>query len=589
MRSNASDDPRIARFGVFEADLNAGELRKRGSRLRLQDRPFRILEVLLERPGAIVTRQELRERLWSSDTFVDFEHGLNAAINKLREALGDTAASPRYIETLPKRGYRFIADVSGTGVRSSGDARSLLAVLPFRNVSGDPSQDLFIDGLTREMTIRVGRLCTQKVAVIASQSALHVCDGDRRVDRIAGALGADYLLDGDVRRYDGRVRISAQLIDVGKGTFLWAESFDRDARDEFSIQREVAAHVAGALAIELLPDPSAEKPVSCWKDPVARESFLQGRYWLNQRTPDALRRAFVAYETATSREPESAEAWACLAETRVLFVAYGLASPARAFPEACQDVLRAITLDPTVPDGHMILAAVRHRHDRDWAEAASGYERALGLDPSCSVVRHLYAQYLSHVGRHDEAIATIREARRIDPLSLIVRAEEACLLTNAGRFEEAAEAARRTLDLDDRFAVAAHSLFRALHQLGRRREALEAARYAARYSGGTPYIRAGLGVAAAAAGRREEARAQVAALEAACAAMYVSPVQIARVKSALGDSDAALELLERGEREHAVEIAEIAADPEWDPLRRQPRFRELVARLGFPAGARRAV
>jgi TolB-like protein len=571
-------EPRIVRFGVFEADLDAGELRRRGRRVRIQDQPFRILEVLLNAAGSVVTRDELRARLWAGDTFVDFEHGLNAAINKLREALGDTASSPRYIETIPRRGYRFLVALDGES-RPGRARRAMLLVLPFRNASGDPAEEFFSDGLTTEMTIRLGRLSPERLAVIATSSSLRFRSADRPAERIAREVGADHVLEGSVRRHDGRVRISAQLWTVADKVHLWANSYDREMCDEFEIQRDVAAQVAGALALEFAP---AATHAPAPTDPQTHELLLRARHFLGQRTPETLAKALACFRAAVARDPQSATAHCGLAECYALFVYYGLMSPREAYPKAKEAALTALGLDPTVEDAHTTLALVRHRFEWDWAGALEAFEQSIRLNASCSTARHLFSQYLSHIGRHAEALATIAEARRLSPLAQIIGAEEACALVNARRFDEAELAVRRVLELDDRFAVAHNSLFRAARAAGRNELALECARRAVRDSGGTPYMLASLGVAAAQSGDIAAAREVLARLTGTEAA-YVSPVLSARVLVALGEHDRALDALEEGFASCASEMTEIQVDPEWDPLRDRAEFRSLIDRLGFPS------
>jgi TolB-like protein len=265
MRDGGSGRERVIRFGVFEADLDSGELRRRGSRVRMQDRPFRILAALIARPNEVVTRQELRETLWPADTFVDFEHGLDAAVNKLREALGDSAASPRFVETIPRRGYRFLAVPFSSGAAPSlTDERRRLAVLPFSNATADPANEPFCEGLTHEMVVRLGRLLRKSVGVIATRSVARYSSGDRSPDRVGRELGVDWILDGTLRRLNGRVWIGAQLIEVSGRTLLWADSWEGEASDEFALQRQIAIEVAGSLARDVLPpgvDPPPAEPM----------------------------------------------------------------------------------------------------------------------------------------------------------------------------------------------------------------------------------------------------------------------------------------------------------------------------------------
>lgn len=573
---------RVVRFGIFEADLEGAELRRRGSRVRIQERPFRILETLLSRPGEVVTRTELRERLWPKDTFVDFEHGLNAAMNKLRGALGDSASKPRFIETVPRRGYRFLASPWQPEAPAEIPAgRVMLAVLPFRNASADPQQELFTDGLTQEMVIRLGGLCRNRLGVIATPSVQRYRDGDRSPERIARELGVDYVLEGNVRRSNGRVRIGAQLVQVRDRTIVWADSLERDWRDEFVLQREVAAHVAGSLAVEFLPEEKVEpeRPIrnSDW-----RELYLMGRHWLGKRTPESLRRALDSFEKSAKVDPGCPLSLAAIAETLALGVEYGLYSPGEALPRARDCVLLALETDARAPDAYTTLAFLRHRWEWDWSAAESTYLKSLSMNPSCATALHQYGQFLSHVGRHDEGVDAVRRALVLDPYSLVIRSEEACLLVNAGRADEALEVSRRLNDMAPEFAVGWNSSARALLALHRWDEAVAAAETGVRGAGGTPYLRATLAVARAHAGDRDGAERTLHELRVGCSMGYYSPVLLARVHAALGDAAAAVGLLEKGYRTHAVEMSELAADPEWRVLRGEPRYEELLDRLAFP-------
>lgn len=581
MGSEALRQRRLIRFGVFEVDLDAGELRKRGSRVRLQDRPFRILEMLLERSGRVVTRQELRDRLWTQDTFVDFEHGLNAAMNKLRDALGDAASSPRFIETLPRRGYRFLVSPwSATGDLEVRAERSMLAVLPFRNAGEDPRHELFTDGLTQEMVIRLGRLCRSKLGIIATPSVQRYRNGDRAPERVGRELGVDFVLDGTVRRANGRVRIGAQLIQVRDRSVLWADSIERDATDEFAVQREVSTHVASALALEFLPDEPAprEAPVklSEW-----REVYLVGRHWLAKRTPDALRTALEYFRRAQGIDPDCAVTLASIAETLALGVEYGVFRPEAALPESKESVLLALEADPSVADAHMTLGFLKHRWEWDWIAAEEAYTRAVELNPSCSSALHNYAQFLSHRGRHDEAIDVLRRAIRLDPYSLVMRSEESCLLVNARRNDEAQTVIGRVLEMDPDYAVAWNSKARGLLAVGRFEQAVDAARRAVATAGGTPYVSATLGAALALSGHPHEARRLLAEMDPSCRSTFHSPVHIARVHAALGEEEAALGFLAEGLRIHALEMVQLRNDPELRSLQGKPAFEKIAAAVGL--------
>ncbi|MGH9330649.1 MAG: winged helix-turn-helix domain-containing protein, partial [Vicinamibacterales bacterium] len=395
------------RFGVFEFDPRVGELRRRGLKVRVRGRPLDILAILLERRGEVVTREQLRERLWPADTFVDFDHGLNAAVNKLREALGDTAENPRFIETLPRRGYRFIApveslqkpvevaapvgltagplmDVVSPEVRSQAPPRSqtrwkgiaiaatvaatvltaamwsgrsgppaaapsgkvLLAVLPFENLSGTPDQDYFSDGLTDELIAQLGGLAPERLGVIARTSTLQYKAAKKDIGQIGRELGVAYVLEGSVRRAGDRVRITAQLIQVADQTHLWAERYDRDVADVLGIQSEVAMKVASSLAMEILADRSARAaPARVFP---AFETYMRGRFYREQVTEDSVRRAISHFERAIELDPNYAAAHAALADCHRLLAAPGweVERPGDLLPRARTAADRALQIDP---------------------------------------------------------------------------------------------------------------------------------------------------------------------------------------------------------------------------------------------------
>jgi TolB-like protein len=256
MESAAMGDTRLAtghlRFGVFEVDFHARDLRKRGMRIRVEEKPFQILELLLERPGEMVTRKILRERLWP-ETFVSYDHNLNTAVTKLRELLGDSARSPRFIETVPRRGYRFIAPVEKP-TQAIAKGKTIVAVLPFEDLSGDRDQEAFVDALTEEMISQLSRLSPKRIGIIARTSAVQYKGSKKSIAEIAAELNVEYILEGSVRRQGECVRISAQLVEAQDQTHLWSATFDRELRDALSAQEDVARRVGEALAFELLPD-----------------------------------------------------------------------------------------------------------------------------------------------------------------------------------------------------------------------------------------------------------------------------------------------------------------------------------------------
>src|SRR3989441_11117751 len=279
----------VVRFGTFELHGQAGELLKDGIRIRLQEQPLQILQILLEEPGQVVTREQLRQRIWPSDTFVDFDHGINNAIKRLREALGDTAETPRYVETLPRRGYRFIGKIE----RETPKFRSL-AVLPLENLSRDPEQEYFAEGLTEALITTLAKI--GELRVVSRTSAMQYKGVHKPLREIARELEVDAIVEGTVLRVEDRIRITAQLIDAPKETHLWAESYERDLRDVLALQAEVAQAIAREIRVKLTPLDQARFAEVRAVDPDAYEAYLRGRYHWNRRNAEGLGKAIQYFQ-----------------------------------------------------------------------------------------------------------------------------------------------------------------------------------------------------------------------------------------------------------------------------------------------------
>ena len=368
-----STDARTVKFGSFELDVRLRELRTGSTRVRLQEQPFEILRLMLEHPGDVVTREQLRQRLWPAGTYVDFEHSLNAAVKRLRAALGDDAENPRFVETLPRRGYRFIARLGAPEAIApparTAVPRPRLAVLPFVNLSEDPSQDYFSDGLTEEMISQLGAVSRGRLAVVARWSSMVFKGTTRRVREIGETLRVDYLVEGGVRRDGERVRITVRLVETASETNLWSEVYDRELTDFLNVQTDVAARVARSLAMELTPSQDHAANYGA----AAYQAYLKGRYYWNKPFDEGVKEAVGFYQRALEASPSFGAAHAALARAHVCRAEFYHVLPRQALKEAEASAACALNIDPTLYEAHLALGDVRRMHDFDWSGAETSY------------------------------------------------------------------------------------------------------------------------------------------------------------------------------------------------------------------------
>ena len=588
--------PSVKRFGTFEVDLRARELRKGGIRIRLQDQPFEILAMLIERPGEVVTRDELRERLWPAGTFVDFEHSLNAAIKRLRGALGDDADNPRFVETLHRRGYRFIAAVESEGqpirnlhvvrpsTRPAPDSVNVrLVVLPFANLSNDPTQEYFSDGLTEEMITQIGRLCPGRLGVIARTSSMLFKRSGKSASEIGRELSADYLLEGSVRGEGDRIRITAQLIETRTEVHLWAETYDRSLGETLNLQTDVAAHIARSLAMELVPDQVDVLGRATPRRTEAYQAYLKGRYHWNRGSLEGVLSAISYYERALDLDPEFAAAHSAMARARIS-LANQSKEPGRAFLEQAKvSALRSIEIDPGISDAHLALAEIRRILEWNWRTAEDEYRTAIALSPSCESAHRFYAQFLAGLSRFGEAKAEVDRACDVDPFCLVVTTSAAWVRYAAGEFGTAVDRSRHVLDMDAGYMPARRILGAALLGGGRSDEAVVELTAATGHGDDEPISLAWLAHAKAVTGARDEAGAIVARLEAQAGHVYVPGYHLALAHTGLGNRDAAFALLAKACADREPGVVNLRVEPRFDPLRRDPRYADLLRMLRLPA------
>ena len=590
-----SASPQVIRFGPFEADLHAGELRRHGLRIKLQEQPFEILAMLLERPGDVVTREELQKKLWPTDTFVDFDHGLGSAINKLRQALGDSAENPRYIETLLKRGFRFIAVVErGRGAsgyfiwqrwhtRGAPQCKVMLVVLPFENLSRDPEQEFFSDGMTEEMITQLGGLEPQRLGVIARASAMQYKHSTKSAAQIGGELGVDYLLEGSARRAGGRVRITAQLIQVRDETHVWAEGYEGDLRDILKLQREVAAAVAREIQLKLTPQQQARLGSTRPVNPEAHEADLKGRFFWNKFTVEGLLRSQEYFQQAIDKDREYAPAYAGLATSYALQGNLSVLPPQEAYPKSKAAAARAIQLDETVSLAHSALGWPTMFYDRDWAGAEREFKRAIEINPSNAGAHQGHAFYFVVREQFDQALAEIQRAREFDPLSLIINSDVGFVEVFARQYDQALKQLQRTLEMDPNFPPAHWVLSYAYEAKGLFREAnaedLKAGALVRRNSSWVAEIQTAYDTS----GWRGSWRKRLELLLAARSkGEHIPPYWLAMTYIRLGERQKALDWLEQAVEERFYLVVFLKVDPQFDSLRDEPRFHALLRRIGLP-------
>jgi TolB-like protein/Flp pilus assembly protein TadD len=564
------------KFGTFQIDLRSRELRKHGMRIRIEEKPFQILELLLDHADQVVTRRTLREKLWP-DTYVGYEHNLNTAVNKLRELLGDSAQSPRYIETLPRLGYRFIAPVTKPGRSSSALEKKVLAVLPFENLSRDAEQEYFADGLTEEMISHLGRLNPKRLGVIARTSSIQYKATKKSIGEIAEELKVAYILEGSVRREGTRARVTAQLIETRDQTHLWSASYDRDLRDILSVQADVARQVGRALSLELLSQGTSKSPTFA---PAPHEAYLRGRFYFGQRTEDGLKKAISSFETALSVEPNCARSYSGIADCCCLLSWFGALTPKIAGQRAASAATRAIEIDASLSESHASLALVHFWYDWNWEAAEEEFLRAIELNPSYTSAYQWYAAYLNTQGRFEEAQRVQKSARELDPFSLILNMNVADPLFLSRQYDLAVQQLVTLLEHEPRFFAALFQLGRVYVQMEMYTQAIAAFEGALQFSRQQEALPA-LAHAYAMAGRTLEARTILEGMTNDKTGRYVASPMIARIHLGLGEYETALDWLEKGLEERSYWMVFLKNDPVYDPIRSHPRFGDLLKLTGL--------
>jgi TolB-like protein/DNA-binding winged helix-turn-helix (wHTH) protein/lipoprotein NlpI len=639
---------------VFEVDFARRELFKGGTRLKIQKQPFMILCVLLERAGEVVSREELRERLWPDNTFVEYEDSLNTAVRKLRAALSDSSDSPRYVETVAGQGYKFIAPVEVVSARATVAAevkevsrdevasehvgaealfgpprtgtsgvtksrrmkrlllfasalgtvviatalvgyfhwsgsrtqpqeaggRIMLAVLPFENLTGDPSQEYFSDGLTEEMISQLGNVDSQHLGVIARTSVMHYKNNQAPLNQVGRELDVQYVIEGSVRRDSNNVRVTAQLIQTKDQTHVWAREYDRELKGLLNLQGEIAQEIADEIHLTLDGHKSATaQPLASHRQYEAYDLYLKGQYFLNKRTATGLEEAARYFQQATAKDPNYARAYAGIADSYALMGGYTGLPQAEFISKARTAALKALEIDESLPEAHAALALIVQNYDWDWHTAEKEFHRAIELDPNYATAHHWYAEHLMWRGRFDEALQESERARQLDPLSLIIAADNGAILYFSRQYDRAIEKWRSVLEMDPKFsraqlirgAYAEKARFAvALADTERAREITPVAGYWS--------WRAYL---CGRSGQMAQARLALHELLQWNKGHRVDPILVTMAYLGIGDREQALAWLEKAHAQHSTELVSLKVNPSYDALRGDPRFQNLLQRVGL--------
>jgi len=619
----------VLRFDIFQLDLRASELRKRGVKLRLQGQPLQVLATLLKHSGDLVTREELRDQIWPADTFVDFDHSLHNAIARIREALGDSAQSPRYIETLPRRGYRFIGQIEevapepaeraadedeqitssspkqrtkilailtaaaltlalalwtvpmfshGTGTHSP--IRSI-AVLPLQNLSGDASQEFFVDGMTEELITDLAKLSSLRVT--SRTSVMRYKGTKKGLPEIARDLNVDGIVEGSVMRSGNRVRVTAQLLNAPKDQHLWAESYERDLGDVLSLQSEVARAIAEQVRAQITPEQQAKLRSPRPVNPEAYDAYLRGRYYLTTQfsRPQELLVAQRYFDESIAKDSSFALAYAGLADTYAYLAFFRQLSPEIAYRKAKAALSKTLELDDSIGETHDTLAVLSWRYERDWDAAEREFTRAIELAPSYSCAHEDHAEFLGLRDRRTEALAEVAKSLELDqsPSSALT---EAGVYYQLRDYPALVEASRRGVLSNPKEWLEHYYLGIGYEGTGKKLEAVAEYQKALELSAGDQDAEAALAHGYVGIGRRADAERILQDLNQKSKSSYVSPYVMATVHAALGEKEKAFAYLEKALQEKALDMTwSLKADPRIDNLRADPRFQSLWQRSGF--------
>ena len=616
---------RIYWFGVFELDLGAGELRKHGTRIRLQQKPFQALAILIARPGELVVRGEFQQPLWG-ETFVEYEDNLNHVIKRLRDTLGDTAETPRFIETAPGRGYRFVAPVevletpnaetfpaatrpakqpalskwawglaalaavlamAAIGVNFVGPSdepssppvaapvKPSVAVLPFTNLSADPREEYFADAMT---DVLIGDLAkVGALRVISRTSVMPYKGSDKSLRQIGRDLNVSHVVEGSILHTGGQVRITAQLIEAATDEHVWTETYEKDRAGTIPLQAEIAGAIARAIQVELTPEEelrlAAARPVR----PEVYETYLKARSFFDAGDTD---KAIEYFQRTIEMDPDYAPAYSWLADSYIMS-GWWTGSPEVTFSQAKVAALKARDLDDTLAEPHLLLGRIRAHYEWEWAEADQHFQRALALNPNHAGAYLAYSHYLLIVNRRKEALAMAERAMELDPLSpsTVGRVGESYHFVND--LDQAIENLRAALEMEPQ-GVLWHVNLGCLYTMkGEYDKAIASLERAIPLAGPNLGPQAVMAWSYAKAGDRAKARSILDDLDKKSPGGHASHYSRAYVYAALGDLDRAFAMLDQAVEERWPYVGSVTVLPPYDELRSDPRYQQFLKKIGL--------
>ena len=577
---NSSSPGSVIRFGVFELDQAAGELRREGTKVRLQEQPLQILQILLEQPGKLVPREELQKRIWPSDTFVDFDHGINNAIKRLREALGDTAETPLYVETLPRRGYRFKATVDGTPWNSrTGATLDSLAIFPFETASSDPDAEYLAIGIPGSVTHSLSQV--PNLRVISWRSAASQESQQRDPLAIGRQLGVRAVLTGRIWQRANKLRLHVDLVDTANGQELWGDQYDSDLTELFAVQDSISREVSQKLRLKVTGETESRLVKRYTENLEAYQLYVKGRRWCEKRSGEGFRRGIEYLNQAIQIDPNYALAHAELAQCISVPCYYGAVDPNIAYPKARAVAQRALEIDADLAEGHEVLATVLQNYDWNWPGAETEYKRSIKLNPNYPMAHYHYSYHLAVSGRFEQAIQEATEALSREPMSGVLNAAFAFVLMLGRKYDACIEQVLTAIEVDPNMTLSYWTLGLAYEQKGMYGEAVSAYEKCLALGGAIGYSKAFISHARGKSGDRSKALAALHDLQEAAKNSYVPTLASVIAYDGLMEKELALESLHRSWENRETNLVFLKTWPHFDYIRDDPRFQEIEHRVGL--------